>query len=366
MYTTFLYTYFVANDYPTFGMLVPNRHVSSSAYRYGFQGQEMDNEIKGEGNSLNYTFRMHDPRVGRFFAVDPLTGKYPYYSPYSFSGNKVIQFGELEGQEEKIVTLSITTGGDGERFVTHTSVKINQDVNFEIAGKHYARTLVGYVLDGKVSSQVIPFYEEIGNGALVPSAAYDYTKSTIDGKFTDDWSYILKGDPVNTTKFGHNAVTRAFALSMRDDMAPDNIENLQDLEEFGITIAVLAIPLQGSATKVANVKSTKPPRITTNDLVKSSKLVSPKTTGPEVTYSRTGNYNKAVEEFNSLEGISNIKSITGSKFKGYTGTLPNGNSVTVRSGSSGNAPGTSSSPTIQINPARGNSGQKQKIRYDSE
>ena len=52
-------------------MLVPNRHGSSNSYRYGFQGQEKDDEIKGEGNSLNYTFRMHDPRVGRFFATDP-------------------------------------------------------------------------------------------------------------------------------------------------------------------------------------------------------------------------------------------------------------------------------------------------------
>jgi hypothetical protein len=49
-------------------MLVPNRH-SVDDYRYGFQGQEKDDEIKGgKGNSLNYTFRMHDPRVGRFFA----------------------------------------------------------------------------------------------------------------------------------------------------------------------------------------------------------------------------------------------------------------------------------------------------------
>ena len=81
-------------------MLVPNRHGSTDDYRYGFQGQEMDNEIKGEGNSLNYTFRMHDPRVGRFFAVDPLTSSYPHYTPYSFSGNKVIAFIELEGMEE--------------------------------------------------------------------------------------------------------------------------------------------------------------------------------------------------------------------------------------------------------------------------
>jgi RHS repeat-associated protein len=81
-------------------MLLPNRHGSIDTYRYGFQGQEKDDEIKGEGNSINYKYRMHDPRVGRFFAVDPLTGKYPYYSPYQFSGNKVISAMELEGLEE--------------------------------------------------------------------------------------------------------------------------------------------------------------------------------------------------------------------------------------------------------------------------
>ena len=81
---------------------MPSRHQTSlpNGHRYGFQGQEQDNEIKGEGNSLNYTFRMHDPRVGRFFAIDPLTAKYPHYSPYSFSGNKVIANVELEGLEE--------------------------------------------------------------------------------------------------------------------------------------------------------------------------------------------------------------------------------------------------------------------------
>ncbi|MEM9337181.1 MAG: DUF6443 domain-containing protein [Bacteroidota bacterium] len=70
------------------------------AYRYGFQGQERDDEIKGEGNSVNYKYRMHDPRVGRFFAVDPLEASYPWYSPYQFSGNRVIHKVELEGLEE--------------------------------------------------------------------------------------------------------------------------------------------------------------------------------------------------------------------------------------------------------------------------
>lgn len=94
------------SDYYPFGMLVPNRYGSSDSYRYGFQGQEMDNELKGEGNSLNYTFRMHDPRIGRFFAVDPLTGKYPWNSPYAFNENSVINSVELEGLEKKPAYIS--------------------------------------------------------------------------------------------------------------------------------------------------------------------------------------------------------------------------------------------------------------------
>jgi RHS repeat-associated protein len=89
-----------AKYYPSFGMLVPNRHQDTKEYRYGFQGQEKDDEIRGgDGNSINYTFRMHDPRVGRFFAIDPLFRKYPHNSTYAFSENRVIDRIELEGLE---------------------------------------------------------------------------------------------------------------------------------------------------------------------------------------------------------------------------------------------------------------------------
>lgn len=46
---------------------------------------------------------MYDPRIGRFFAVDPLTEKYPYNSPYAFSENRVIDAVELEGLELVLV-----------------------------------------------------------------------------------------------------------------------------------------------------------------------------------------------------------------------------------------------------------------------
>lgn len=42
---------------------------------------------------------MHDPRVGRFFAVDPITSSYPGLTPYQFSSNRVIDYIEWEGLE---------------------------------------------------------------------------------------------------------------------------------------------------------------------------------------------------------------------------------------------------------------------------
>jgi RHS repeat-associated protein len=90
---------FSTADYSPFGVELDGRSMRSEGYRYGFQNQKKDDEVKGEGNSVNYKYRMHDPRVGRFFAVDPLASKYPYYSPYSFSGNRVVDKIEYNGKE---------------------------------------------------------------------------------------------------------------------------------------------------------------------------------------------------------------------------------------------------------------------------
>jgi RHS repeat-associated protein len=82
----------------------PRKETDGKTYQYGFNGQERDDEVKGSGNSVNFMFRMYDPRLGRFFAVDPLTHSYPYYTPYQFAGNTPIQAIDLEGLEEFIVT----------------------------------------------------------------------------------------------------------------------------------------------------------------------------------------------------------------------------------------------------------------------
>ena len=90
-----------AQDYYPFGMIMPGRKFSSSSskYRYGYNGKENDNEIKGEGNSIDYGERTYDPRIGRFLATDPLSRSFPWYTPYQYAGNNPILFIDIDGLE---------------------------------------------------------------------------------------------------------------------------------------------------------------------------------------------------------------------------------------------------------------------------
>jgi RHS repeat-associated protein len=93
-------TYELFEEQPVYtNMATGFEEVKNSGYRYGFQGQERDNEWKGAGLSYNYKYRVHDPRIGRFLSKDPLFKTYPHNSTYAFSENRVIDGIDLEGLE---------------------------------------------------------------------------------------------------------------------------------------------------------------------------------------------------------------------------------------------------------------------------
>ncbi len=86
------------NDYYPFGMLMPNRHGSTDSYRYGFNGKEKDDEVKGEGNSYNFGARFYDNRIGRFLSNDPKERMYPQQSTYVYGANSVIALIDENGE----------------------------------------------------------------------------------------------------------------------------------------------------------------------------------------------------------------------------------------------------------------------------
>jgi RHS repeat-associated protein len=89
--------------YSPFGAVLEGRSWSvGSGYRYGFQAQEEDAEL-WEG-AVNYKYRVEDPRLGRFFSVDPLNIVFTWNSCYAFSENSVIAAQELEGLEASPVS----------------------------------------------------------------------------------------------------------------------------------------------------------------------------------------------------------------------------------------------------------------------
>jgi RHS repeat-associated protein len=70
----------------------------SDDYRYGFNGQEKDNEVKGVGNSLDFGARVYDSRLGRFMSLDPWEAKYPSWSPYTFAFDNPIRYIDPTGK----------------------------------------------------------------------------------------------------------------------------------------------------------------------------------------------------------------------------------------------------------------------------
>ena len=88
-----------AQDYYPFGMLMDGRSWNTDKVKFGFNGKENDNEVKGIGNQQDYGMRIYDPRIGRFLSVDPIAHDYPWYSPYQFAGNSPIKYIDLDGLE---------------------------------------------------------------------------------------------------------------------------------------------------------------------------------------------------------------------------------------------------------------------------
>ncbi len=105
-------------------MEMPNFGYKAEEYRYGFNGMEKDNEMKGKGNSYDYGARMYDPRVGRWFSLDPYRQKYSSVSPYHFGFNNPIITIDPNGKENIVVVGMDKANNNQYNFVQSGLLKV--------------------------------------------------------------------------------------------------------------------------------------------------------------------------------------------------------------------------------------------------
>ena len=120
-----------AHSYYPFGMVQPNAQnlVSAEGYQFGFNGMELDDEVKGFGNHVDFGARIYDPRIVRWPSVDKLANKHPFFSPYIFAANSPLKIIDIDGNELQVITPDAT---DKALFETIINVAFAGQVEIEV------------------------------------------------------------------------------------------------------------------------------------------------------------------------------------------------------------------------------------------
>ncbi len=240
-----------ATDYYPFGMMMVGRNLEGVDYKYGFNGQEKDNEIYGRGNSYTAEFWQYDARLGRRWNVDPVV-KY-WESPYTcFSGNPVwfvdpngadTSFAENETRAQFIETYENVTK-EIEKFDTkidykltkwhdkgYTRESINKRMSRQIERLNNQRSQLLELkasFDEVINSETLFYYEAKPN----PDGIYlsgGGTKYNIDEKRVDIWFYSGNaGTIVHETRHGAGYAWYEWGWNISDNL----ITNYDYQDEF--------------------------------------------------------------------------------------------------------------------------------------
>ncbi|MFZ1824122.1 MAG: RHS repeat-associated core domain-containing protein [Chitinophagales bacterium] len=187
-----------AQDYYPFGMLTPGRNWSTgSEYRFGFNGQEQDDEIKGIGNSYNFLFRVYDPRLGRFLSTDPLEKEFAWNSPYAFAENRPIDGRDLEGKEWENIKAS--NKKPGELFIKLPNKETAQIQQYSISIQDSKKTYASLASDFKnspaqlLSNSKATFHSPVdAEGKPSQFKVGSYIKVDIDAPFASGYIKVIE------------------------------------------------------------------------------------------------------------------------------------------------------------------------------
>lgn len=183
------------SEYYPYGMVIDELSYQNGNTRFGYNGKENDNEVKGGvGKQQDYGMRIYDPRVARFLSTDPLIvhqQQYQYLTPYQFASNTPIQAIDLDGLEAYIVTETIGTGHTYLVTVDKNDVKVYNfgrygRVDWDQSGAGILQILQGpaalsYINNGltKLNAQVFKL-NNVSTDKLDKAISNDFLKGEVE------------------------------------------------------------------------------------------------------------------------------------------------------------------------------------------
>jgi hypothetical protein len=128
-------TFKSTSPYPAFGSSITDMQYARDTavkYRYGFNGQEKDDEVSGEGDFNAAEFWEYDCRLGRRWNLDPVVK--PYLSSYSTFSNCPIALIDPYGDD---FYLNSKTGERKTEMGEGTDVRLISDEDYTKAKKEF-------------------------------------------------------------------------------------------------------------------------------------------------------------------------------------------------------------------------------------
>ena len=176
----------VTNYYPFGAPYSDGTSTSVSLQPHKYNGKELD--MTHGWNTYDYGARIYDPILCRWTSPDPLTGEYPWMSPYVYCGNDPINAVDSDGRS--IYMLFYTTG-NGEK----------DDNMFKTAAETRKKDIMNDKgFDSNEDIVILQSVSDLGEiGNLVDNIVNKYSEkfgNTVEFSF---WSHSGLDGPIGTS-----------------------------------------------------------------------------------------------------------------------------------------------------------------------
>ncbi len=178
--------------------------VENFGLRFGFNGQEKDNEVTGTGNSMTAEYWQYDSRLGRRWNVDPVIKIFE--SPYATFSNNPILLKDINGRDTAFADNQARTDFSQTYSDINKAAQATQSKIDELKTRGIKKDWSPEKLNRKTNSLISRLTEL----QKLKNSFDEIISSTTCFIYSTDVSQLDKDAGGHTTQTGENEVTIVF------------------------------------------------------------------------------------------------------------------------------------------------------------